>query len=524
MLPCILPALLGHDAKDLQRNGLRQAVVDIVERIGVDVELALPCAAFRPERQIFKVDPGTIDLLQLSPLFVALLLGQFGIVVNDVLELIDHAAIGQELQGTDQVDQLGRFGLIAIEALQIGPCQELHRHGMDFAALQCRLAETQHLVIFQHQRSRKSMAAFVGKDFNITGSTVEVGKDERCLEVGQGRAVAARHLIFAGIEVERTQFVHAVDHGSRLGIQLAVERQAGLIKLFILQNGLGIAFQGHDAVIVEADLIQTQASGLLLLELADQRNDITLDLIAEVLHHGRIVAVAGHAQITQRGEVGMAQCACHTGTDIDHLVINGIVFFLVGQVGTAFGLIGLLTGLTVAVGLELAHLGDGIGLAAELDGQRALYLLVFDLQQALFLHHAQDFGRNGLEGDLGIDEGDLAETFLHLRTVGAFQHGLIEAVEFLHQRGCGFGIILLFGFIELIGGILAGTDGRQRQGRHDAALQLGIIEEDLYSFLGRNSRRHTGSQLHNRRKRGRYIQSCISNLVDTHFPSPLVLF
>lgn len=58
--------------KELQRHRLRQAVVDIIERIFIDMQLALPARAAAIEGQALKIQPGAVFLFQPGPFGIAL--------------------------------------------------------------------------------------------------------------------------------------------------------------------------------------------------------------------------------------------------------------------------------------------------------------------------------------------------------------------------------------------------------------------------------------------------------------------
>ena len=96
--------------------------------------LALPAHALRVERDLaVELHPRHIDAEQLLPNGVALGRRHFGLFIHDVLEVVDHRAVGNERQraGEVAVEELLRVG--AEKAVCPGLCEELHRHRVDLA-------------------------------------------------------------------------------------------------------------------------------------------------------------------------------------------------------------------------------------------------------------------------------------------------------------------------------------------------------------------------------------------------------
>ena len=94
-LPRRLAVLLHLDLVH-ECTGLCQHVINIVEWRIINVLLLLPEATVLKECISLVVDVWLVHFLELSPLSSALLRGQLRMLVNDVLELIDHTAIRDE--------------------------------------------------------------------------------------------------------------------------------------------------------------------------------------------------------------------------------------------------------------------------------------------------------------------------------------------------------------------------------------------------------------------------------------------
>ena len=81
------------ERKELERRGSREAVVDEIERELIDVLLFLPSAAVRIERKAVVVDPRAVLLVEVKPDLIPLCGRELRLLVDNVLELIDLAAV-----------------------------------------------------------------------------------------------------------------------------------------------------------------------------------------------------------------------------------------------------------------------------------------------------------------------------------------------------------------------------------------------------------------------------------------------
>ena len=90
--------------------------------------LPLPGAAFAVEGDVVELHPGHVYGGQLAPGVVALGGGHVRLLVDEVLEVVDHRAVGDEGQRAGEVGvaELARVG--AEEVLGPGPGEELHGH------------------------------------------------------------------------------------------------------------------------------------------------------------------------------------------------------------------------------------------------------------------------------------------------------------------------------------------------------------------------------------------------------------
>ena len=205
---------------ELQRAHLRQHVVDVVEGAGVDVALPLPTLALAVEGDLAGLQPGHIHPQQFLPDLVPLLVVKLRILVDDMLEMVHHGAVGDEGQGAHQVAVPEFPGIVPEEALRPGPCEEFHGHGVDFAAFQAG-PNGRGRDPLPVGKAGESVAGLVGHHFHVVGSAVEVGEDEGNLVVQNAGAVAAAGL--AGLALH-----HRADSGGNLRAGRLAEAVAGV--------------------------------------------------------------------------------------------------------------------------------------------------------------------------------------------------------------------------------------------------------------------------------------------------------
>ena len=133
MLPGI-PHVLADHRPEFERYGLGKAVVNIIEGARIDVVLALPAHALGVERDLtVKLHPRHVDAEQLLPNGVALGGRHFGLFIHDVLEVVNHRAVGNERQRAGEVAVEELFCVGAKKAVCPRLCEKLHGHRVDLA-------------------------------------------------------------------------------------------------------------------------------------------------------------------------------------------------------------------------------------------------------------------------------------------------------------------------------------------------------------------------------------------------------
>ena len=240
VLPRVFGILLDH-RPELQRDRLRKAVVDVVERAFVDVALPLPMLAVRIERNLaVQSEPRRIDAHEPLPFRVALLGRQIRLFVHDMLEVVDHRAVRDERQRGGQVAVFELVRVGAEEALGVFPAEEFHAHRMDLARFLAR-------VLIRHRDALavypvgKGVTRLVRDDLDVALGAVEVGEDERTLIHRQRVAVAAALLALGGEHVHQLLVEHRAEEFACLGGKRVVEFFALLENVLRRADGTRVA-------------------------------------------------------------------------------------------------------------------------------------------------------------------------------------------------------------------------------------------------------------------------------------------
>ena len=110
-----LVAVGAGAAPELQRAGLREAVVDVVEGRHVDVPLRLPEAAALGEGHVLVAALGQVGRLELLPDIGTLVRREVGLGVDAVLEFVDGRPVGDEEDRLLQVALSIALGIVAEE-------------------------------------------------------------------------------------------------------------------------------------------------------------------------------------------------------------------------------------------------------------------------------------------------------------------------------------------------------------------------------------------------------------------------
>ena len=305
------------------------------------MQLALPPGAAAVEGQVVKVDPRAVLLFQLEPLGVALVGGQVGILVHDVLELVHGAAVGKEHKAVLGVEQGVLLGIFAEQQVVPRRGEELHGHGVDLGAFHGRAFQIGgHIGVALGHIALKGMAALMGQHVHIAGGIVPVGKDEGSLVAGQAGHVTAGHLAGTAFHIEQLVVLHKVDELGGLGAQLVVHGAGGVHACLIARDGLGVAVLEDDGQVGEGGVGDAGALGAHGHHLLQLGHNVPCHLIPESLNFSLTVADAVHAHIGKLAVVLIAQHLRLLVQVLDDLGVQCIQLVPVGVKVTGLGFVG----------------------------------------------------------------------------------------------------------------------------------------------------------------------------------------
>ena len=375
-LPCVL-LVVEAQQEELQCGHGGQAVVDIVEGALVDVELTLPARTAAIEGQIVEVDPGAVLVLQLQPSLVALVGGEVGVLIHDVLELIHCAAVGEEEEAVLGVEQGVLVRILAEEQVMPRRGEELHRHRVDLGALHAGALEVGgDLGVALGDIALEGVAALVGQHVYVSRGVVPVGEDEGRLVRGQTGHIAAGHLAGTALDVEQLVVLHEVDELRRLGAEFVVHGAGSGHPGIVALDGLGVAVPEGEGQVGEGGVLD---AGALVLEGDDflqLRHDVMGHLLAEALDVLGAVADAVHPHIGKLAVVVIAHDLSLLVQVLDDLRVQLVQLGAVGVEVAGLGLIGGAAGGGIGALLVGAELGDGKLSAVELHQRTAVDLLI----------------------------------------------------------------------------------------------------------------------------------------------------
>ena len=318
---------LGPDP-ELQGARLGQDVVDVIEGHQVDVALVLPAPALGRVGEVAPVPPGQVGLLHRPPQVVALGRRHRRAGVDLVLEVVDGRAVGQEQQRFGQVPPAEPVGVVAEEALHVGPGQELEAHGVDLGRLVGGpevVGERQVAALV----ALEGVAHLVGEDLDVALGAVEVGEHERHAVGGEAGAEPAAGLALAVGQVEEAAGVHAAEE--RAEVAHGVEHLGGPGQHpVVVAERCGVAGQvvdglvpGHQPVDARGRRSGGGGSRPRTGRRAPARRPAALDV-------GPVVVDPAHAPVAEAGEVVEAELGGHAGPQLDEVVEDAVELVAVG--------------------------------------------------------------------------------------------------------------------------------------------------------------------------------------------------
>ena len=393
------------------------------------MHLPLPALAVAVERDLAaELHPRHVDAEQLLPHIVPLARGHVRLFVDDVLEMVDHCAIRDECQRTGQMAVTELARIFAEEALGPRPREELHRHGMDFAALHARPDRGIRHAVAVHPRG-KGVARLVRHDLDVVLRAVEVCKNERDFIVAKARAVAAARLARRGQHVHQLIVQHHVEEFTGLGRQLLVEFLPVRQNRIRVAARLRVAAAEHQRVVGKRHRIfLAEPLRLLAVDAVRQRHEVLHHCRAELLHIGLAVAVAPHPVIAERRISAVAELFAHRVAQMHHLIVDVVKLRLMLLVPRALGLPRRQPPRVVRIVLERRQLRDRIHAALKRD-LRACDQLAVCLREVVFLLTlGDDLRRERLARDLRVYEHQITVFRRKFLPERAFQHRALPGI------------------------------------------------------------------------------------------------
>ena len=175
------------------------------------MRLPLPALAFAVEGNfVAQRNPRHIDAEQLTPCVVSLCGSHLRLLVDYVLEVVDHSAVWYEFERACQMAVVELLGLVTEPALLPRPCEEFHGHRVNLTALERWTLKLQGEYVTRLICS-KCVTCFVGHYLYVMLCAVEVCEYERGLVLGEARAVTAAGLARSAQHVEQLILEHKVD-------------------------------------------------------------------------------------------------------------------------------------------------------------------------------------------------------------------------------------------------------------------------------------------------------------------------
>ena len=461
-------AVFQRQRPELERHGLRHAVIDIVQRIQVDVKLPLPARASGIERQVFKVNPRPVLLLELQPRLVALFRRHVLVLVHQMLELVDHAAVGDEDERVLTVADLVLSGLVAEEVLMIVLRQKLHRHRVALARLNGGRLQLHREVLPERAVVGESVARLVRQNVHVARGAVEVREDERHLVRRDAGAVAAGRLAGLGQNVKELAVKHGVYELGRFRAQLVVHPLAGRQDFIGRALGLGVAVGKEHQIVVVVHLLHAKALLLVALDGGHDGHHVVRDLLAEGLDLRLAIAVAAQTVVAQLDVVLMAQRTRLRVAALDELGVQFVELLPMLVKESALGLKRLAAGGAVGALFIRPQLRQRQLFAAEVGHRAGIELLIAGGQLVFLLHQLHDFGLKGAHGNLGVRKQQLAVAGLQLRAELRAQQRQTHALYLLLQQRANLVAVLVFLVIELV----AGIDGVAHIGQRHVRLHV----------------------------------------------------
>ena len=303
------------------------------------MQLPLPALAVAVEGNLAaELHPRHIHAQKFLPDRVALCRGHLRLFIDDMLEMIDHRAVGDEGQRARQMAVAELTGIVSKEAVCPRPCEKFHGHGVHLAALKTRPDRLGRDAVAV-EISSESVACLMRHDLNVVLRAVEVGENEGDMVVAEARAVAASAFAGRGEHVQKFVIEHGVEEFTGFGRKRLIEPLALRENIVRGAAGLRVAAAEAECVVRKGHGIGlAEALGLCFVDGCRHGHDVLDDGGAELLHVFLRVAVAAHAVIAHLGIAVVAQLAAHRVAQLHKLIVDLVKFRLMCLIPAALGL------------------------------------------------------------------------------------------------------------------------------------------------------------------------------------------
>ena len=516
VLPGVCEVVLRH-RPELQGDRLREAVVNVVERVLVDVVLALPALAVRVEGNLaVEAHPRHVDAQQPFPGGVALGGRHLGVLVDLVLEVVDHRAVRDEGDGAGQVRVAVLARVVAKELLGPRPRHELHGHRVDLAGLHRGHGEAERHHVGVHVVGER-VARLVRDHLDVALRAVEVGKDEGHVVVRDLRHEAAAGLALGGEHVHEVAVEHHVEELAGLGTQRAVEGASGLEDVVGASARGGVAGAEGERLVGKGErVLHAQALGLRAIDLVGQRHHVGAHGLAEALHVLAPVGEPAHAIVAERQVVLIAELPAHGVAHVGELVVDAVEVGLVLLVPGTLRLprcqaLGVVRGL-----LERRELRERVGAALKGDLRGGDELHVLLREGVLALHVLNDGRVDGTALLLGLGKEQRAVLLLQLGAEGRGEKGRGEGVRRLLQLGLGLVPEGGLGVVELVARVDDVADHRELGGRLRVAVELVLLEKRRLCGLEGRGVGERGGEAGVLRLHGLEVGALVGHVLELH--------
>ena len=373
-------------------------------------------------------------------------------LVDDMLEGVNHRAVRDEGEALERVHVLVFLRVRAEELFHVRPGEELHAHRVGLRGLHAAAGQLQREAVVRDQEGVEGVAGLVRHDVHVAGGAVEVGEDEGLLVLGEFRAVAAAPFVLARVDVESLVLEHQVDEGAGL----LAHRVVHLLRRgedLLLAARLRIAAGGDDAVVVEVIVPDAETLRVFGAQARHGGHDVAQDVLAEGFDLLLVVAEAAHAVVAQLDEVDVAHLLRDAVAHLDEQVEDLVQFGLVCLEPAAEHLVALLAGGAVGVAGVFHQRGARHRLAAEGELHRA-HQVGIAAHELVLLDHVLDHGLgHGFALHLHRPEEHRAERLLQLGAEGGIQQrrGVLDLI--VAGAGADLVVVVVFGHVKLFHGV-----------------------------------------------------------------------